>query len=487
MKFEKTIVDETTDSASAARPPDSSAAESSVFGLHETTIPGRRAATTRRVKGKPKDMTPLPMQPRRSVSGDELSYLREHLREALQDDAVVCLDCGARRRALGGHVRVHDLTLDEYRERWGYNRKTPLVSASSAEKYRQNAFDRNLGAYGSAVQLTIATEASRHADNTRRREGVLRFREAIERRLAAGWPRKPHYRVDDDTLRTLAEAGRTRKEIATLTGLGRHQLRKRLQALQLLPPPRPSQPTFTDQQLLKLRTAGLWPSEIAARLGTTAVAVRKRVRKLRRQGVVIAEPGRPAPNGRRRVSSEAFLTLVRKGLSLAKIAARLGVQTSYVIGKKNYLRKRGLIERSGDWRRRTFTDQELLELCATGLWPSEIAVQLGTTPLAVRKRIRKLRRQGIVVAEPDQLRPQPNGRRMPNAVFLTLARQGLPLAEVAARLGVSKSYVKAKATYLRRRGLLERSHTWQQQHAPRPAAVGLGVKDVHPLNLRNKG
>lgn len=102
--------------------------------------------------------------------------------------------------------------------------------------------------------LAKATEASRHADQTRRREGVLRFREAMQRRLAAGWQPKRHYKVDNDTLRALGVAGHTLKEIATRTGLHPDQVRSRLRALQLLPPAKPHPP----YEQLKLRDRRLW-------------------------------------------------------------------------------------------------------------------------------------------------------------------------------------------------------------------------------------
>ncbi|WP_130492419.1 MucR family transcriptional regulator [Motilibacter rhizosphaerae] len=44
-------------------------------------------------------------------------------------EAVLCHECGSPYRFLSSHVRqAHGLTADDYRERWGLNRTTPLAS-----------------------------------------------------------------------------------------------------------------------------------------------------------------------------------------------------------------------------------------------------------------------------------------------------------------------------------------------------------------------
>lgn len=54
------------------------------------------------------------------------------------DDAIMCLECGAWKRALGAHLRAaHDISAAEYRERWGMRQRQPLtcgeVSAARSE------------------------------------------------------------------------------------------------------------------------------------------------------------------------------------------------------------------------------------------------------------------------------------------------------------------------------------------------------------------
>src|SRR5262249_18007141 len=102
-------------------------------------------------------------------------------------------------------------------------------------------------------------------------------------------------KVDDRTLRRLAEGGVDTKRVARLAGLSVDQTRRRLQALGLLPPHRPRR-LVDRHRVLALRREGLWPAEIARRFPVQAQLVRKSLWLLRHQGVDVPTPPRPRPN-----------------------------------------------------------------------------------------------------------------------------------------------------------------------------------------------
>jgi predicted transcriptional regulator len=69
----------------------------------------------------------------------ELAYYRVYFQEAVQKDGVICLKCGAIFKYLPGHLCKHNLTSQEYKAKWGYNRTTPLERLSTRRKKRRNA------------------------------------------------------------------------------------------------------------------------------------------------------------------------------------------------------------------------------------------------------------------------------------------------------------------------------------------------------------
>lgn len=82
--------------------------------------------------------------PRHFVSDQELAHYRAHFLEALQEEAVVCLDCGAWLQALGRHVQGHGLTLEAYKERWGYNRGAGMIAETLRARRRAHALAHGL-------------------------------------------------------------------------------------------------------------------------------------------------------------------------------------------------------------------------------------------------------------------------------------------------------------------------------------------------------
>jgi predicted transcriptional regulator len=60
-------------------------------------------------------------------------------RESIEDDKIVCLECGTEMRQLTTkHLSSHDLTPREYKQKWGFSLKQPL-SAKSLTKARSKA------------------------------------------------------------------------------------------------------------------------------------------------------------------------------------------------------------------------------------------------------------------------------------------------------------------------------------------------------------
>lgn len=60
-------------------------------------------------------------------------------RQSIQDDRIVCLECGTQMRQLTSkHLGEHNLTPKEYKKKWGFSMKQPL-SAKSLTKARSKA------------------------------------------------------------------------------------------------------------------------------------------------------------------------------------------------------------------------------------------------------------------------------------------------------------------------------------------------------------
>jgi predicted transcriptional regulator len=95
------------------------------------------------------------------ASHDELELITEEaketagpkpavpIEESVQDDYIVCLECGKRFRTLKAHLRrAHALTPAVYCERFGLDlKKYTLVSRNYSEQRRQLAKEKGLGEF----------------------------------------------------------------------------------------------------------------------------------------------------------------------------------------------------------------------------------------------------------------------------------------------------------------------------------------------------
>jgi hypothetical protein len=96
------------------------------------------------------DSIPMPPAPAataalRSRSADSLAALRRDPRLAVEEGHIVCLICAARFRQLTNtHLRSHQLTAAEYKARFGYNRRRPLMCCALARLYAERAVRNGL-------------------------------------------------------------------------------------------------------------------------------------------------------------------------------------------------------------------------------------------------------------------------------------------------------------------------------------------------------
>ncbi len=59
-------------------------------------------------------------------------------KKALNENSVFCLECGKRFKVLSKrHLAVHGLTPEEYRDKWGFKKNTPLVAKSLVRQRRK--------------------------------------------------------------------------------------------------------------------------------------------------------------------------------------------------------------------------------------------------------------------------------------------------------------------------------------------------------------
>ena len=80
------------------------------------------------------------------------------VRQSIHRDYVVCLDCGYRGKTLRRHISSqHDLSRDEYRQRWGLRSDHPLTAPTYSEQRSSLAKELGLGRKATAEEAPAAT------------------------------------------------------------------------------------------------------------------------------------------------------------------------------------------------------------------------------------------------------------------------------------------------------------------------------------------
>jgi hypothetical protein len=75
----------------------------------------------------------------------DLEPLKRDPRQAVQENGIVCLICGTTFRQLTNtHLRSHGVTTLQYKERFGYNWRRPLMCAALRRLYAERAVERRL-------------------------------------------------------------------------------------------------------------------------------------------------------------------------------------------------------------------------------------------------------------------------------------------------------------------------------------------------------
>jgi predicted transcriptional regulator len=68
------------------------------------------------------------------------------IKKSVQEDAVTCLECGWSGKMLKRHLSTaHDLSVDEYREKWSLSAAYPVVAPSYAARRSELAKKIGLG------------------------------------------------------------------------------------------------------------------------------------------------------------------------------------------------------------------------------------------------------------------------------------------------------------------------------------------------------
>ncbi len=68
------------------------------------------------------------------------------IKKSVSPDAIICLDCGKTFKAIKRHLRSqHDLSPEEYRERWGLRHDYPIVAPNYAATRSKLAKKAGLG------------------------------------------------------------------------------------------------------------------------------------------------------------------------------------------------------------------------------------------------------------------------------------------------------------------------------------------------------
>ncbi len=229
------------------------------------------------------------MREQAPLRASALASYRQQILEAIGEDAIVCLECGGLYQALPNHLRLtHDLPVEDYKAKWGYNRSTGLYCQILARKFRRRgkALGRRYGTPESALWASAAQQG--------------------------GY-----------ALRTEARLKRAESQV---TGRWHHPWQK-----------------LQDEALIRLTLQGLGSAEIAQRTGMHPRRVRQRLERLRAKGLALPRPQPRWNPPNRKVTDEAILAGLAQGLTHQAIAERVGVSRKAITARVAQLRARGLL------------------------------------------------------------------------------------------------------------------------------------------------
>jgi predicted transcriptional regulator len=66
-------------------------------------------------------------------------------KKAIREKSVVCLECGKQFKVLGKrHLASHELTPEEYKQKWGYKKNASLVAKELARQRRKKMQEMQL-------------------------------------------------------------------------------------------------------------------------------------------------------------------------------------------------------------------------------------------------------------------------------------------------------------------------------------------------------
>lgn len=89
---------------------------------------------------------------------------------AIQEDYVVCLECGFQARQLTNkHMSTHNMTINEYKKKWGYKKGQKLVCLKTSRKRKKAAKKRGAPA-GLMQYLENKKKAKETAASTPKKE-----------------------------------------------------------------------------------------------------------------------------------------------------------------------------------------------------------------------------------------------------------------------------------------------------------------------------
>ncbi|MFZ0931541.1 MAG: MucR family transcriptional regulator [Syntrophobacteraceae bacterium] len=104
--------------------------------------------------------------------------------DSIQNDKVICLECGAEMRQLTHkHLVFHEISLKEYKKKYGFTMRTPLA-AKSLTKARSKAAKKR----GLPENLKKAIEARRQA------KAKVASKPAVTEKVTASKPKRTRLR-----------------------------------------------------------------------------------------------------------------------------------------------------------------------------------------------------------------------------------------------------------------------------------------------------